>query len=110
MKLAIAILALAAQFATAATVFDNGESNLTNAAQSDSNSSTTVADNFTLSGATTLRAIQWWGIYVAGNTASPDSFTINIFLDNANAPGALVATPTVLTLDRQNTGSQVLNN
>ena len=108
MKLKFAIFSLAiAQLAGAATVFDNGAPNLQNAAASDLGNGFTSYENFILGGTTTLRSVQWWGIYFPGNTASADSFTVSIYANNAGQPGSAVAGPLSVAATRQVTSNTV---
>ena len=59
-------------------------------------------DNFTLSSAATISAVQWYGNYVdesntSANPIAPNSssFTFTFFADNGGSPGAQLATATV---------------
>jgi hypothetical protein len=109
LKLKFAVLALAvAQLAHATTIFDNGTPDFQNATASDPDSGFIAYDNFVLGGATTLRSVQWWGIYYSGNNAPADAFTINIFADNAGQPGSSLTGAMSVSPTRQLTSDTVL--
>lgn len=57
---------------------------------SDRDSTTRMADDFTLSSNDTVRSVIWRGLYTDGTPQAVDDFNINFYSDSAGLPGALL--------------------
>src|ERR1044072_1805441 len=86
---------LAAARVVAAQLVDNGAPNpdagavASNFAGDDPEYEFQSADDFRLASASTLTQVRWGGLYQGSNIPlEPDVFTIRIFTDNADLPGA----------------------
>lgn len=107
----VAVLAfvVAASSAPAAVIYNNGTPLLVpipaqgaSFADAANASFSAAADDFSLvAGSNTIRDIHWWGVYGTNIVSPPvDNFTINIYSDNAGAPGALFSGVTINSVVR----------
>ncbi|MBX7166553.1 MAG: PEP-CTERM sorting domain-containing protein [Pirellulales bacterium] len=111
--LVLGFLVMVLPAARGAVIFNNGTPQLVptpaqGALFADANhvSFTEAAENFSLgAGQNVIRDVHWWGIYNTGTVPAADAFTIQVYNNNAAAPGTVNTTLNLLNLTRTATGT-----
>jgi hypothetical protein len=81
--------------AHAATVYSQTPTEW-NASESDTDAPALRADQFTLTGADTVRSLLWHGVYFNNDTPlATDNFSVSFYSDSSGLPGSLIQTITV---------------